>query len=139
MFLPGVYQSTLAIRTFIPSLPRQESGTDFGIFTLLYQHTLSQRYGEAAGYESAESRITSPLNALKAVTRTYRVKAHRTWLRHTMHSWWPMTIDKYELHILPAGNMEDIDIDLDVDEAIPVSGVIEPGEPKGHSTPPHTS
>ena len=136
------------IRTFITSLPRQESGTVFGIFTLLYQHTLSQRYGEATGYEFAESRITSPLNALKAVTRTYRVKAHRLWLWHTMHSWWPMTMDKDELHIPPAGkqqrcearqvqrlarqrngNMEDIDIDLNVDAAIPVSGVIEPGEP----------
>ena len=89
----------------------------------------------------AESRITSPLNAFKAVTRTDRVKAHRTWLRHTMHSWWPMTMDKDELHIPPAGkqqrcearqaqllarqrngNMGDVDIDLDVDEAIPVSG-----------------
>jgi hypothetical protein len=45
------YTSELQIRTHCPVLPRQCNGTDCGIFTLLYQQTVSNRYGTTAGQE----------------------------------------------------------------------------------------
>jgi hypothetical protein len=83
------YTSNLAISTIIPTpaLPRQENGTDCGIFTLLYQSTLHAWYGTAAGHELTEERIIELVRALQLVTQT-RAHAHREWLRIHMHTWW---------------------------------------------------
>ena len=43
------YTSALRMRTHTPVLMRQCNGTDCGIFTLLYQQTVSNWYGTAAG------------------------------------------------------------------------------------------
>ena len=83
------YTSNLEINTIIPTpaLPRQENGTDCGIFTLLYQATLHAWYGTAAGHELTEERISELVSALQLVTQM-RAHAYRQWLRINMHTWW---------------------------------------------------
>ena len=83
------YTSNLEINTITPTpaLPRQENGTDYGIFTLLYQTTLHAWYGTAAGHDLTDEQITELIRALQMVTQT-RAHAHREWLRIHMHTWW---------------------------------------------------
>ena len=82
-----IYSSPLQIRTQTPTLPRQTNGTDCGIFTLMYQQTLSNWYGANAGQEFTEARVQNLIHELQEVTPV-RVREHRTWLRHNMHKWW---------------------------------------------------
>ena len=82
-----MYSSSLQIRTQSPTLPRQNNGTDCGIFTLMYQQTLSNWYGANAGQEFTEARVQDLIHELQEVTPA-RVREHRTWLRHNMHKWW---------------------------------------------------
>jgi hypothetical protein len=81
-----IYSSPLKIRTQSPTLPRQNNGTDCGIFTLMYQQTLSNWYGANAGQEFTEARVQNLIHELQEVT-PMRVREHQTWLRHNMHKW----------------------------------------------------
>jgi Ulp1 family protease len=47
--LEQIYTSLLQIRTQMPTLSSQNNGTDCGIFTLMYQQTLSNWYKVNAG------------------------------------------------------------------------------------------
>jgi hypothetical protein len=82
-----IYTSPLLIRTQTPTLPRQNNGTDCGIFTLMYQQTLSNWYGVNAGEEFSEARVRDLIQELQKVTPA-RVREHRKWLRKNMHKWW---------------------------------------------------
>ena len=81
-----LYTSPLWICTQTPKLPRQTNGTDCGIFTLMYQQTLSNWYGVHAGLEFTEARIQDLNQDLQKVTSA-RVREHRKWLRQNMHKW----------------------------------------------------
>jgi hypothetical protein len=58
------YSSDLMIRAHYPKLPRQHNGTDCGIFTLLYQQTVSRWYGTVAGQEFTNDSIQDLLSSL---------------------------------------------------------------------------
>ena len=64
-----IYSSSLQIRTQSPTLPLQNNGTDCGIFTLMYQQTLSNWYGANAGQELTEARVQDLIHELQAVTQ----------------------------------------------------------------------
>jgi len=83
----GAYTSPLTIRTITPALPMQDNDTDCGIFTLMYQKTLSDWYGDAAGQEFTEVRINALIRELEKVTNQ-RATEYRKWLRIHMHTWW---------------------------------------------------
>ena len=51
------YTSAKRIRTYTPVLSRQCKGINCGIFTLLYQQTVSNQYGTAAGQIFTEPQI----------------------------------------------------------------------------------
>ena len=63
-----IYSSPLKIRTQSPTLPRQNNGTDCGIFTLMYQQTLSNWYGVNAVQEFTEARVQDLIHELQEVT-----------------------------------------------------------------------
>ena len=81
------YTSPLMIHTIMPTLPKQTNSTDCGIFTLMYQRTLSNWYGESAGLEFTEVRVQALIRDLEQVTPAL-VREHRKWLRLNMHKWW---------------------------------------------------
>ena len=82
-----IYTSPLRISTQTSKLPRQTNGTDCGIFTLMYQQTLSNWYRVHVGLEFTEARIQVLIQDLQTVTPAW-VREHRKWLRQNMHKWW---------------------------------------------------
>jgi hypothetical protein len=81
------YTSELRIRTHCPVLPRQCNGTDCGIFTLLYQQTVSNWYGTTAGQAFTDDHIKDLINSLRTINQD-TASRHRGWLRIHMHTWW---------------------------------------------------
>ena len=81
------YTSALLIRRHTPVLKRQGNGTDCGIFTLLYQQTVSNWYGAVAGQAFTDAHIQELLNALRTITQDHAGR-HREWVRIHMHTWW---------------------------------------------------
>ena len=81
------YTSELQILTHCPVLPRQCNGTDCGIFTLLYQQTVSNWYGTTAGQAFTENRIQDLINALCTINQD-TASRHRGWLRIHIHICW---------------------------------------------------
>ena len=81
------YSSDLMIRAHYPKLPRQHNGTDCGIFTLLYQQTVSRWYGTVAGQEFTNDSIQNLLSSLGNIDQA-AASEHRGWLRNHMHTWW---------------------------------------------------
>ena len=63
------YTSALRMRTHTPVLSRQCNGTDCGIFTLLYQQTVSNWYGAAAGQTFTDAQIQALLNSLRTINQ----------------------------------------------------------------------
>ena len=82
-----LYTSPLLICTQAPKLPRQINGTDCGIFTLMYQQTLSNWYGVHAGQEFTEARVQDLIREQQKVTPA-RVREHRQLLKQNMQKWW---------------------------------------------------
>ena len=70
-----------------PVLRRQCNGTDCGIFTLLYQQTVSSWYGAAAGQTFTDAHIQELLNALRTINQD-NAGRHREWVRIHMNTWW---------------------------------------------------
>ena len=80
------YSSDLMIRAHYPKLPRQHNGTDCGVFTLLYQQTVSRWYGTVAGQEFTNESIQDLLSSLGNIDQAAASK-HRGWLCKHMHTW----------------------------------------------------
>ena len=70
-----------------PVLRRQCNGTDCGIFTLLYQQTVSSWYGTAAGQTFTDAHIQELINSLRTINQD-NAGRHREWVRIHMHTWW---------------------------------------------------
>ena len=66
---------------------RQCNGTDCGIFTLLYQQTVSNWYGTAAGQTFTDAQIQALINSLRTINQDTAGR-HREWVRIHMHTWW---------------------------------------------------
>ena len=81
------YTSALRMRTHTPVLSRQCNGTDCGIFTLLYQQTVSNWYGTAAGQTFTDAQIQELINSLRTINQDTAGR-HREWVRIHMHTWW---------------------------------------------------
>ena len=81
------YTSALRMRTHTPVLSRQCNGTDCGIFTLLYQQTVSNWYGTAAGQTFTDAQIQELINSLRTINQD-TASRHREWIRIHMHTWW---------------------------------------------------
>ena len=81
------YTSALLIQRHTPVLKRQGNGTDCGIFTLLYQQTVSNWYGAVAGQAFTDAHIQELLNALRTINQD-NAGRHREWVRIHMHTWW---------------------------------------------------
>ena len=75
------------MRMHTPALMRQRNGTDCGIFTLLYQQTVSNWYGTAAGQTFNDTRIQELINSLRTINQD-TADRHREWVRINMHTWW---------------------------------------------------
>ena len=75
------------MRTHTPVLRRQCNGTDCGIFTLLYQQTVSSWYGTAAGQTFTDAHIQELINSLRTINQD-NAGRHREWVRIHMHTWW---------------------------------------------------
>ena len=73
------YTSALRIRTYTSVLTRQCNGTDCGIFTLLYQQTVSNWYGTAAGQTFTDAQIQALLNLLGTINQDTAGR-HREWM-----------------------------------------------------------
>ena len=70
-----------------PVLRRQCNGTDCGIFTLLYQQTVSNWYGTAAGQTFTDAHIQELINSLCTINQD-TASRHREWIRNHMLTWW---------------------------------------------------
>ena len=81
------YTSALRMRMHNPVLMRQCNGTDCGIFTLLYQQTVSNWYGTAAGQTFTDAQIQEMINSLRTINQD-TADRHREWIRIHMHTWW---------------------------------------------------
>ena len=81
------YTSALRMRTHTPVLSRQCNGPDCGIFTLLYQQTVSNWYGTAAGQTFTDAQIQDLINSLRIINQD-TASRHREWVRIHMHTWW---------------------------------------------------
>ena len=66
---------------------RQCNGTDCGIFTLLYQQTVSNWYGAAAGQTFTDAHIQALIKSLRTINQDTAGR-HREWVRIHMHTWW---------------------------------------------------
>ena len=77
----------LRIRKHTPALPRQNNGTDCGIFTLLYQQAVSNWYGTAAGQTFTNAQIQELIQSLGSINQD-TADRHRKWIRLHMHTWW---------------------------------------------------
>ena len=66
----------------------------------MYQQALSKWYGEAAGHDFTEEWIVKLIRELQSVTQS-KVQDHRTWLRRTMHTWWPHTVQNDNIQVPP--------------------------------------
>ena len=80
------YTSALRMRMHNPVLMRQCNDTDCGIFTLLYQQTVSNWYGTAAGQTFTDAHIQELINSPGTVTQD-TADRHREWVRIHMHTW----------------------------------------------------
>ena len=67
----------------------------------MYQQALSKWYGEVAGHDFTEEWIAKLIMELQAVTQS-KLQVHRTWLRRTMHTWWPHTVQNDNRRVWPA-------------------------------------
>ena len=74
------YTSALRMHTHTPVLTLQCNGTDCGIFTLLYQQTVSNWYGTAAGQTFTEPQIQDLINSLRTINQD-TASRHREWGR----------------------------------------------------------
>ena len=75
------------MRMHNPALMQQCNGTDCGIFTLLYQQTVSDWYGTAAGQTFTDTQIQELINSLRTINQD-TADRHREWVRINMHTWW---------------------------------------------------
>ena len=75
------------MRMHTPALMRQCNGTDCGVFTLLYQQTVSNRYGTAAGQTFTDAQIQELINLLRTINQDTAGR-HREWVRIHMRTWW---------------------------------------------------
>ena len=63
------YTSALRMRMHTPVLMQQCNGTDCGIFTLLYQQTVSNWYGTAAGQTFTDAQIQELIKSLRTINQ----------------------------------------------------------------------